>query len=124
MKARLGWPTWIGVVADDLQEQARFYRDVLGLRQGESGDGWVQFDLDGHLFEVIERSSLAQYEARRFQVGFTVEDIETTRTELIAAGVVPISDVEGGDDTENLWAYFRDPEGNVFEITEWRKSSG
>jgi catechol 2,3-dioxygenase-like lactoylglutathione lyase family enzyme len=117
----LGWPTWLGVVADDLQAQAAFYRDTLGLRQGESGDGWVQFDLDGHLFEVIQRSSLPQYDGRRFQVGFTVDDIRQTRSQLIAGGVVPITEIEGDDDTDNLWAYFRDPEGNTFEITEWKR---
>jgi catechol-2,3-dioxygenase len=116
----LGWPTWLGVVADDLDAQAAFYRDVVGLRQTEAGDGWVQFDLDGHLFEVIQRSSLPQYQARRFQVGFTVANIEAARDALVTAGVEPISGIEGGDDTDNLWCYFRDPEGNVFEITEWR----
>jgi catechol 2,3-dioxygenase-like lactoylglutathione lyase family enzyme len=110
----------MGVVADDLDAQAAFYRDVLGLHETEAGDGWVEFDLDGHLFEVIQRSELPQYEARRFQVGFTVADIEAARDALVAAGVEPISGIEGGDDTDNLWCYFRDPEGNVFEITEWR----
>ena len=119
MAQRLGWPTWMGVVVDDLQAQAAFYRDVLGLRQGEAGDGWAEFDLEGRLFEVIERSSLPQYSARRFQVGFTVEDIEAARAELIDRGVEAISEIEGGDDTANRWCYFRDPEGNVFEITQW-----
>jgi resuscitation-promoting factor RpfA len=119
MDTRLGWPTWIGVVSDDLEAQSAFYRDTLGLQEVERGDGWVEFDVGGHLFEVIERSSLAQYERRRFQVGFEVDDIETAREALIAAGVQPISEIEGGDDTDNRWCYFRDPEGNVFEITEW-----
>jgi catechol 2,3-dioxygenase-like lactoylglutathione lyase family enzyme len=116
----LQWPSWMGVVADDLEAQTRFYRDVLGLRQTEAGDGWVQFDLDGHLFEVIQRSELPQYDARRFQVGFTVPDLETAREALVAAGVHAISEIDGGDDTLNRWCYFRDPEGNVFELTEWR----
>ena len=121
---RIHWPTWLGVVADDLEAQTRFYRDVLGFAQGEAGDGWVQFDVDGHLFEVIARSDQPQYEARRYQVGFTVSDIEAAREALTAAGVVAISEIEGGDDTDNRWCYFRDPEGNVFEITEWHVDRG
>lgn len=121
MNQELGWPTWIGVVADDLEAQRRFYRDTLGLAETAAGDGWVEFDLDGRLFEVISRSELPQYEARRFQVGFTVDDIEAARTELIGRGIEPISEIEGGEDTLNRWCYFRDPEGNVFEITEWRE---
>ena len=113
------WPTWIGVVADDLEGQAAFYRDVLGLPETERGEGWVQFDLDGGLFEVIQRSAEPQYGSRRTQVGFTVDDIEGARAALIAAGVEPLTEIEGDDDTDNRWAYFRDPEGNVFEITQW-----
>jgi catechol 2,3-dioxygenase-like lactoylglutathione lyase family enzyme len=124
MGVRLGWPSWIGVVADDLGAQAAFYRDTLGFREEARGDGWVEFDVDGHLFEVIERSSLLQYEQRRFQVGFEVDDIESARQALIGAGVEPISGIEGGDDTANRWCYFRDPEGNVFEITQWLRPRG
>lgn len=120
MAVKVRWPTWIGVVADDMEVQRRFYRDTLGLRETEVGPDWVQFDLDGHLFEVIRRSSLPQYEAHRYQVGFTVDNIEAARDELIAAGLEAVSDIEGGDDTDNLWCYFRDPEGNVFEITQWK----
>jgi catechol 2,3-dioxygenase-like lactoylglutathione lyase family enzyme len=118
---KLGWPTWMGVVVDDMEAMTTFYRDRLGFRQTEKGDGWVQFDIDGHLFEVVERSSLPQYNGRRYQVGYTVGDIERERASLIAAGVEQITDIEGDDDTDNLWCYFRDPEGNVFEITEWKR---
>jgi catechol-2,3-dioxygenase len=121
MQTRLGWPTWMGVVVDDLDAQAAFYRETVGLHQTEAGDGWVQFELDGNMFEVIERAALPQYAERRYQVGFTVSDIEATRESLIAAGVEPITDIEGDADTANRWCYFRDPEGNVFEITQWHK---
>ena len=119
MPPRVGWPTWIGVVVDDLEAQAAFYRDTLGLHEEERGEGWVQFDVDGGLFEVIERSTLPQYERPRFQVGFDVGDVEAVRAALIAGGVEPISDIEGDADADNRWCYFRDPEGNVFEITQW-----
>jgi catechol 2,3-dioxygenase-like lactoylglutathione lyase family enzyme len=120
MAVKMGWPTWIGVVADDMEAQRRFYRDTLGLRETEVGPDWVQFELDGQLFEVIRRSALPQYEARRYQVGFTVDDIQAARDELLRGGLEAISEIEGGPDTENLWCYFRDPEGNVFEITQWK----
>jgi catechol 2,3-dioxygenase-like lactoylglutathione lyase family enzyme len=116
---KLRWPTWVGVVAEDLDAQRRFYRDSLGLNEIQAGDDWVEFDLDGNLFEIIRRSGSAQYDARRFQIGFTVDDIETARQEMIERGVEPLSEIEGGPDTANRWCYFRDPEGNVFEITQW-----
>ena len=116
----LGWPTWIGVVAEDLEVQRRFYRDVLGFEETGSGDGWVHFEFEGKLFEVIQGDGSPQYERPRVQLGFTVDDIEGTRRELIARDVEPVSEIEGGPpDSRNSWCYFRDAEGNVFEITQW-----
>src|SRR5262245_65501584 len=109
----LGWPIWIGVVAEDLDAQAAFYRDILGWRQTGAGPDWGHFEVDGRLFEVLARSSLPQYDARRVQVGFEVDDVEIARDGLIAMGVEPISGIEGGDGPGGRWAYFRDPEGNV-----------
>jgi catechol 2,3-dioxygenase-like lactoylglutathione lyase family enzyme len=51
---QLDWPVWIGVVADDLEAQRRFYRDVLGLRELEASEEWVEFDLgSGRKLEVL-----------------------------------------------------------------------
>ena len=120
MRPSLGWPTWIGVVVDDMERMAAFY-EALGVPRADTGKGWIQFDLDGRTFEILERSSLPQYDGRRFQVGFEVADIEAARHALIAAGAEPISEIEGGD---NRWAYFRDPEGNMFEITQRGSTPG
>jgi catechol 2,3-dioxygenase-like lactoylglutathione lyase family enzyme len=113
----LGWPGWIGVVVDDLDGQGRFWGDLLGLPESARGEDFIQFDLpDGRTFEVLLRSDDPQYDRRRFQVGFVVDDIEAARVDLIRRGVEPITDILGAE--EARWAYFRDPEGNVFEITE------
>jgi catechol 2,3-dioxygenase-like lactoylglutathione lyase family enzyme len=112
----LRFPRWVGVVCADLEQQRRYYTGVLGLRESDSGDDWVQFDMGpGVTFEIITRSEAAEYDQPRYQVGFVVDDIRAARDELISRGAQPISDVLG---TQSLWAYFRDPEGNVFEITE------
>src|SRR5438105_3335009 len=62
----LGWPTWIGVVAEDLEAQRRFYRDVLGFRERRAGDDYVHFEFDGKLFEVLRRDPSPQYQSARF----------------------------------------------------------
>lgn len=118
-RTRLEWPTWIGVVAKNLEVQRRFYREILGFQETEAGDGWVQFDVSGHMFEVIQLTDDEEYNAARYQVGFTVDDIEAARAELIAACVEPLTEVEGGPESRNRWCYFRDPEGRVFEVTQW-----
>lgn len=113
------WPVWIGVISVDLQKQSTFYRDALGMRELESGDGWIWFDGgDGRLFELIERSAAPQYDSRRYQVGFVVGDIEGAAAALVEARAERISEIEGGPDSGGRWCYFRDPEANVFSIKE------
>jgi predicted enzyme related to lactoylglutathione lyase len=112
------WPFWIGIVTDDVEGLRRFYGEVLGLAEKDEGDGYVQFDLDGNLLEILARTQEAQYDAPRVQIGFEVKDIRDARERLIAGGVESLTGVLGGPDSGNSWAYFRDPGGNVFEITE------
>jgi predicted enzyme related to lactoylglutathione lyase len=114
---RLHWPAWIGVVVDDLEAQRRFWGELLGAPEVGSGPDYVEFDAgDGRTFEVLKRSEAPEYDRPRFQVGFVVEDIEATREELIRRGVEPVTEMVRGEGSS--WAYFRDPEGNVFEITQ------
>lgn len=117
----LRWPTWIGVVVDDLDGQRRFWGDLLGLPEDHSGPDFVDFELgDWRCFELIKRSADPQYDRLRFQVGFEVSDIKGTRAELIRRKVQPIGEVF--PDPTSPWAYFRDPEGNVFEIKQQIRS--
>jgi catechol-2,3-dioxygenase len=113
------WPNWLGLVVDDLEAQRRFYRDTIGLTELGSGDGWVQFDLGfPNLFELLQRSDQPQYDRRRFQPGFAVDDIRSARARLLERGVEPVTEIEGEADSQGNWCYFRDPEGNIFELSQ------
>ena len=115
----LGWPNWVGVVADDLEKQRGFYRDVLGLRELASGEGWIQFDFGfPNVLELVARSVEPEYDRRRYQVGFSVDDIHAARESLVERGVEAITDVLGGPAAQAYWCYFRDAEGNVFELSQ------
>jgi hypothetical protein len=46
-----------------------------------------------------------------------VADIEVARAELIRRGVTAISEIMEAS-SPDPWAYFLDPEGNVFEIKQ------
>jgi catechol 2,3-dioxygenase-like lactoylglutathione lyase family enzyme len=117
---KLGWPVWIGVVSDDLEAQRRFYREVLGLQEMEAGESWIEFDMGSNrVFELIARNpNVPQYGTPGTVVGFEVEDIQAAAAELTARGVERVSDVEGGPDSGQYWCYFRDGEGNLFEIAQ------
>jgi predicted enzyme related to lactoylglutathione lyase len=122
MTVTLGWPSWIGVVAADLGRQRRFYRDVLGFSEIAAGADWVHFDLgESRLLEIGQRSDRPQYDRPRYQVGYAVEDIQAACAQLVARGVPPISDLEGDSEPTGRWRYFRDAEGNVFELKERRR---
>lgn len=115
----VGWPNWIGVVVNDLEAQRRFYRDTLGLHELGTGQGWVHFDMGfPNILELLERSDEPEYDRVRYQVGYAVDDIDSVRERLIRRGATAITEIDGGPDSQGRWAYFRDPEGNVFEISE------
>jgi predicted enzyme related to lactoylglutathione lyase len=115
-----GWPSWIGVVARDLEALRAFYQDVLGMRETDHGPDYVQFEMDpGNVFEVIARDpGVAEYREPGYSVAFMVEDIRAAARELEARGVERLSEIEGGPRSGQYWCYFRDPEGNRFEIAQ------
>ncbi len=41
-------PFHLAIPVNDLEKNRRFYRDVLGCREGRSSDQWVDFDFFGH----------------------------------------------------------------------------
>lgn len=115
----LRWPNWIGVVVDDMDAQRRFYRDVLGLKELGAGEDWVHFDMGfPNILELLQRSDEPKYDRPRFQPGFAVDDIHAARERMLAAGVESISEVDGAPEGQGYWCYFRDAEGNVFEISQ------
>ena len=114
----LKWPVWIGVVCEDLEAQRTFYRDTLGLREVRAGEGFVWFEFEDKLFELLAKSDKPQYDRRRVSFAFEVDDIHSARAELLSKGVEPVSEIEGGVDARQYWAYFKDAEGNLFEVVE------
>jgi catechol 2,3-dioxygenase-like lactoylglutathione lyase family enzyme len=118
IETMLKWPVWIGVVCENLEAQRAFYRDTLGMNEVRSGDGFVWFELDGRLFELLAKSDKPQYDRRRVTFAFEVEDIRSARADLLVRGIEPVTDIEGGPDAKQYWAYFKDAEGNLFEIVQ------
>ena len=114
----LKWPVWIGVVCEDLEGQRRFYRDTLGLREVRAEEGFVWFEFEGRMLELLAKSDKPQYDRKRVSFAFEVEDIRAARMELLSRGAKALTDIEGGPDARQYWAYFEDAEGNLFEIVQ------
>lgn len=76
------------------------------------------FVFGDNLLELFAKSARPQYAQRRVAFGFAVADVRAARQALLERGVEPVSEVEGGGG--DYWAYFRDAEGNLFEVVQRR----
>jgi catechol 2,3-dioxygenase-like lactoylglutathione lyase family enzyme len=107
---------WMGVRTERFQEMVAFYRDVLGLEtlKDEPNAAWFRLE-DGTEVHVYGSGD----EDHDFfgpgpVVGLLVDDFETTREQMLAAGIEFIGPVQQDGDT--VWNHFRGPDGNVYEI--------
>ena len=92
MAVTLGWPCWVGVVAEDLDTQRRFYRDVLdqaaqaqcagrgplrGLLVGQAASGMTQeVPLPGQRLQQIRTFSSHRFRCRH-DIAFLLTHRET-----------------------------------------------
>jgi hypothetical protein len=90
------------------------------LKEVRTGEGFSWFEFEDKLFELLAKSDKPQYDRRRVTFAFEVDDIHSARAELLSRGVEPVTGIEGGPDDRQYWAYFKDAEGNLFEIVQRR----
>ena len=58
-------------------------------------------------------------------IAFEVDDVEATLKEIISAGGSAVGELvtaEYPNNTEAVFVYARDPEGNIIELQSWRKT--
>ena len=112
--------TWAGVRTSDLNSSSRFFSDILGLRRVHDGKGLVQFELpSGQLFEVFGSESRYYQFHNCPVVGFQVEDVCAAKQEMESKGIEFMTDVFGDD--KEAWAYFRGPDGYLYEIWQTQR---
>jgi catechol 2,3-dioxygenase-like lactoylglutathione lyase family enzyme len=116
--------------AQDLNRARAFYADKLGLEPVEERPGGLRYVCAGGEFALFE--SVGAASGAHTQMGWEVDDIEATVTELRSRGVVfeeydipgletvdGIADIEGNypsKGTGERGAWFRDSEGNMLGI--------
>jgi catechol 2,3-dioxygenase-like lactoylglutathione lyase family enzyme len=109
---RLGW---LGMRTKRFDEMVRLFRDVMNLPVGIVQPGRAMFQLpNGDPIDVFH-TSLEQYEwfPEAPVVGFVVDDVEAGARELEGAGI-EVKTVQHGDGF--MWAHFRGPDGNLYEL--------
>ena len=106
---------WLGTRTARFDEMSAFTRDVLGLELKHGEDGQAVFELpDGDTFEIFDTHHPGGGHPDGVAAGFLVDDAEAAAAELRAAGVEVTEVVSAG---EFRWAYFRAPDGNLYEVT-------
>lgn len=119
---RLGW---LGVRTDKFEEMVSMLRDVFGLSLELETPGRAMFKLEnGDPVDIFD-PTLPQYShfTTGPVVGFVVDDVDQAAAELTQLGV-EVAEVQRGDGY--VWAHFRGPDGNLYEIqgTDLRETDG
>jgi catechol 2,3-dioxygenase-like lactoylglutathione lyase family enzyme len=106
---------WLGTRTARFDEMAAFVQDVLGLTVRHREDGLAIFALEnGDTFEIFNPQHEGGGHPDGVAGGFLVDDAAEAAAELKAMGIeVP----EVGSAGEFRWAYFRAPDGNLYEVT-------
>ena len=114
---------WLGVGCEDLDGMKKFCTDVLGLEVIKEGEGrsFVEFQLEsGQRFEVFGPKSRHFKLHARPVLAFVVGDIKAARSDLEAAGIEILTRTATYA-KEASWLYFRGPDGNVYELQQWKR---
>jgi predicted enzyme related to lactoylglutathione lyase len=102
----------------DVPRARAFYTETLGLRPGElSSDHWVEFDVGNATFGVGNGEPLGFEPGASTGAAFEVDDMESIRQRLQAAGV-EVGDVH--EFTACVTCFASDPEGNRFALHQRR----
>lgn len=118
------------LLVDDLQACLRFYRDVLGLPVAlQAEDVYVEFDTGSVRLALYGRRMMAEVTgtpgeggavagADRLVLCIAVDDVDAAYAELMTRGVPFVK----APHDRPLWAlrvaHFRDPDGNLIEISQ------
>jgi catechol 2,3-dioxygenase-like lactoylglutathione lyase family enzyme len=110
---------WIGSATEDLGGTAEFFSNVLGMKVTTEVPGFARLAAsNGDLLEIFGPDSVEHAHLDTGPVaGFWVDDVEGARSELLAAEVGGVTELEKGRDGHR-WFYFRAPDGNFYELCE------
>jgi catechol 2,3-dioxygenase-like lactoylglutathione lyase family enzyme len=110
---------WLGIATGEYDPMVRFLRDTMRLAVEfeeptstelslPSGDRVQVFGPGDRYFELFGE------QARGPVALFEVEDLDAARTELLAAGIEVVGQIE--QDGNWVWLNFRAPDGNLYEL--------
>jgi len=111
------------LLVEDFEKSFSFYKDILGLEANSHEGKFADFKLEGASLAIFQRDeATAMFPKENMGkgggavIGFQVDDVKKTCEEMKIKGVKIF---EGPKTTEwgQTVAYFKDPDGNIWEIS-------
>lgn len=120
-------PDYVILIVEDLERAVRFYTEVLGLRLGHRAGEYAQLTTGATRLGLYSRAAMAKtlglpleapaWHAPAFELGFKVDDVDASFTELVKRGATPVT-----PPVTRPWgqrtAYVRDPDGTLIELAQ------
>lgn len=113
----------ICLLVEDYQKSLSFYRDTLGLEINSHDTGYTDFKLGESLFAIFQKDDAAAMFSKSHMksgggcvIAFPVEDVQQACEELKAKGIEIFEGPKQMPWGQTV-AYFKDPDGNILEIT-------
>ena len=111
------------LLVEDFDKSLSFYKDTLGLKVDSQEGKFANFKLEGTELAIFQKDeAMAMFPREKMGkgggaiIGFQVDDVKKTCDDLKAKGVEIF---EGPKKTEwgQIVAYFNDPDGNIWEVS-------
>jgi hypothetical protein len=124
-------PFHLAIPVDNLEDCRKFYRDVLGCKEGRSSNHWVDFDFFGHQLVIhLKEKSSEEKEAinsvdgkavpiPHFGVVLDMKTFKDFSEKLIQKNITFIIEPYirfEGQVGEQATMFFKDPAGNALEF--------
>lgn len=112
------------LLVEDFEKSLAFYKDTLGLEVNSQDKKFADFKLEGTSLAIFQKDeATSMFPSTHMSkgggavLGFQVEDVQKICDELKGKGVEIF---EGPKITEwdQTVAYFKDPDGNIWEISQ------
>lgn len=122
----------VALIVSDLQKAIGFYQNKLGLKLKSNEDGFANFETKGATLALLEKKVAegltgkgkvdadANLPRPAILAWDTVENVDALYKELKGKGVEFVVEPKTMPWGQRV-AYFSDPDGNLWEISQWVK---
>jgi lactoylglutathione lyase len=111
------------LLVEDFDKSFSFYKDILGLKVNSHEGKFANFKLEGTELAIFQKDEAVAMFSKRHMgkgggavIGFQVNNVKKTCEELRKKNV-KIFDGPKTTDWGQTVAYFKDPDGNTWEIS-------